>query len=228
MTGRWATIGGAVLGAGLVLWALFQPAWGEDSEVDVAIVFLADASSSMDDNERRIVRESHAHAVVSEEVLTAIAGGLHGRVAFAFAEFGNRATLRVDWQIVDGPQSAEDFALSILAAPDAALNNTSISAGLILARDLLAVLPWKADRMVVDVVGDGRNNWGPDLAEARAALIGAGVTINGMPMTIDGEIGLVENYAAAVIGGPAAFNLPVDGIDQLAMKLRQKIVMELW
>lgn len=198
-------------------------------EVDAAIVLLVDMSESMDADERRILRNSHAHAVASDTVLEAIGEGEFGRVAFAYAEFGNEPVIRVSWSIIDGRDSAERFSEQILAAPMANLGFTGIGGGLEVARVLLAFCPCRPTKRVVDVAADGKNNTHPSLFLARQALLDMGAAINGLPIEIrPWDADIAAYFAEHIIGGPAAFNLPVTGVDELPERLRQKILLDLY
>lgn len=198
-------------------------------DVDAAIVFVVDMSESMDADERRTLRDSHAHAVASDTVLEAIDEGEFRRVAFAYIEFGNAPVVRVGWSIVDGKESAERFRQHILAAPMANLGFTGIGGGLESARVLLAFCPCRPTKQVVDVAADGKNNTHPSLYLARQALLDMGAAINGLPIEIrPWDADITAYFEKHVIGGPAAFNLPVTGIDQLPERLRQKIVLDLY
>jgi hypothetical protein len=198
-------------------------------DVDVAIVFVVDMSESMDLNERRILRNSHAYAVASDTVLEAIGEGEFQRVAFAYVEFGNVAVVRVGWSIIDGRKSAESFRENILAAPMANLGFTGIGGGLEIARVLLAFCPCRPTKQVVDVAADGKNNTHPSLYLARQALLDMGAAINGLPIEIrPWDADIAAYFAEHIIGGPAAFNLPVTGVDELPERLRQKILLDLY
>lgn len=198
-------------------------------KVDAAIVFLADMSDSMDENERHIIRESHARAVTSPPVLEAIEDGVHGQVAFAYVEFGNQPVIRIDWWLVDGTETADIFAAAILHSPMRNLGLTGIADALVTARFLLARCPCQPIKKVVDVAADGENNIPPSVFLARKALLAAGATINGLPIDIDPDgVDIIAYFADNIIGGPTAFNLPVTGMDQLQEKIRRKIVLELY
>lgn len=198
-------------------------------DVDVAIVFVVDMSESMDADERRILRNSHAHAVASNTVLEAIEEGEFRRVALAYVEFGNVAKVRVGWSIVDDEESAHRFREGILAAPMANLGFTGIGGGLEVARVLLAFCPCRPAKQVVDVAADGKNNTHPSLFLAREALLDMGAAINGLPIEIrPWDADITAYFEEHVIGGPAAFNLPVTGMDELPERLRQKILLDLY
>jgi Mg-chelatase subunit ChlD len=218
----------------MLIWAVLAPvtvAPAQDSAVDTAIVFVVDTSQSMDSRERRISRESHAHALTSHEVIDAIRNGQYGRAAFAYVEFARAATVRIDWTVIMDRQSAEELAAEIAALGDDGSpgGSTAIGAGLGAARHLIEDLPWPAGRVVVDVVGDGIENTGFALDTERARLLDMDVVINAMPMLIEpSEHDLDHYFATRVIGGPGAFSIPLHDIENMPVLLRQKMVMELF
>src|SRR3546814_18834962 len=72
---------------------------------------------------------------------------------------------------------------------------------------------FEGTRQVIDVSGDGPNNWGDLVTQARDRAIAQGLTINGLPILDDGpgpfgrsNIPTLDLYfRACVIGGPAPF-----------------------
>lgn len=212
-----------------VLAAPAQTAAAAGVDVDAAIVFLVDMSDSMDVTERRILRDSHADAVVSETVLAAIDDGAFRRVALAYVEFGTTPVVRVSWSIVGDRDSAESFRASILATPMSNLGYTGIGAALEAAWVLHVYCPCRPLKRVVDVAADGKNNNVPSVYFARQSLLDMGAAINGLPIEINPwDPDITAYFADNIIGGPAAFNLPVTGMGQLPERLRQKIVLDLY
>lgn len=210
-----------------------------DNKVDVAIVFLLDRSPSMNSDEIKLARDSHAHALVSTDVLRAIVQGHYGRIAVSFAEFDTFSRRILDWQIIDGPTSAERVSGLIYDYAKDYKNNvgggdTNLTAGFEEAEKLIDLLPYEADRLVVDVVGDGAQNSALTMypiATWRKRLLDKGATINGMPLLHDPTgkpADVLEFYKTQVMGGPSAFVLPLTDINLLPVLLRQKIVQELY
>ena len=137
--------------------------------------------------------------------------------------------VRVSWSIVDGRDSAESFRASILATPMSNLGYTGIGGALEAARVMLAYCPCRPAKQVVDVAADGKNNTLPAVYFARQALLDMGAAINGLPIEISPwDPDITAYFADNIIGGPAAFNLPVTGMGQLPERLRQKIVLDLY
>ena len=89
-------------------------------------------------------------------------------------------------------------------------------------------------RRVIDVSGDGANNSGQLVVVARDEVVSKGITINGLPImlkrpsysTMDIEL-LDEYYEDCVIGGPAAFVVPVKDREKFVEAIRTKLVLEI-
>src|SRR5690606_333308 len=94
--------------------------------------------------------------------------------------------------------------------------------------------PFKGLRRVLDISGDGPNNQGRPVTDARDKLVSNGVTINGLPlMTSSGYSSSYDvdeldvYYSECVVGGPGAFTIPVNDWAQFAEAVRRKLVIEL-
>ncbi|WP_349360208.1 DUF1194 domain-containing protein [Stappia sp.] len=204
--------------------------------VDVALVLAVDVSRSMSPDEIRIQRRGYAEAITSPEVMRAIGQGAPGRIALTLFEWAADFHVReiVGWTIVATPADAQAVADRLLQRSDAGATRTSISGAIAQGMRLLDALPYTAERRVIDVSGDGPNNQGLPVTQARDAAIAQGITINGLPlMTEDGFASwfsipdLDTYYRRCVIGGPGSFMIPVNGWDQFPEAVRRKLVLEI-
>ncbi|HMB46654.1 MAG TPA: DUF1194 domain-containing protein, partial [Afifellaceae bacterium] len=204
-------------------------------EVDLELVLAVDVSRSMDLEEQALQRAGYVAAFRHPEVIAAIGSGLTGRIAVTYLEWAGAGLQfhRVDWMLIDGADSAHAFADKVASAPIGRERRTSISAGLITAAGLLAASPFAAMREVIDVSGDGPNNEGMPVLEARRIVLERGVTINGLPILVRpgggfyNAVDLDIYYENCVIGGPAAFLLTVESPDRFATAIRRKLVLEI-
>ena len=205
-------------------------------EVDVELVLAVDVSRSMTANELEIQRRGYAAALTSKQVLNAIANGLLGRVAILYVEWAGDLSQRiiVDWMLVANAKDAQIFADKLTAQFDSSLRRTSISGVLDYAISQFSSNRSTANRQIIDISGDGPNNQGRPVLEARFDVLAKGIVINGLPlMTREGLGGrfhlenLDEYYRNCVIGGPGSFVLPVVDWQQFAVAVRQKLVLEL-
>jgi Mg-chelatase subunit ChlD len=206
-----------------------------NTEVDVALVLAVDASSSMDTGERRLQRKGYATALTSRPVLDAIEHGTQHRIAVIFFEWGStdQQVIVAPWQIVDGPEAARNLAKTISETPSQDLQRTSISAALEFAGTLLAQSGLKAERQVIDVSGDGPNNDGMVVSDARDRIIARGISINGLPIVTKSTTDMFsipdldQYYEHCVIGGEGSFMIPVRGMENFSKALELKLVMEI-
>ena len=97
---------------------------------------------------------------------------------------------------------------------------------------------WQASRRIIDLSGDGTNNSGRAVTEARDQAISHGVTINGLAIINDKPNlgysahtqppgGLPLYYQQNVIGGPNAFMLSVKDFNTFADAMAQKLAKEI-
>lgn len=208
----------------------------QTTSVDVELVLAVDISYSMDADELTLQREGYVKALTSTEFLNALRQGIHGKVAVTYFEWAGASEQRVivPWRVVDGPESAGSVASEILAAPIRRAARTSISGALLFGAALFETSGHRGVRRVIDISGDGANNSGPLVTIARDEVVSKGITINGLPVmlkrpsysTMDIEL-LDEYYEDCVIGGPAAFVVPVKDRDKFVEAIRTKLVLEI-
>ncbi|WP_395021732.1 DUF1194 domain-containing protein [Dongia sp.] len=204
--------------------------------VDVALVLVVDASGSIDTEEFVLQRDGIAGAVTDGEVLGAIMGGRHGKIAISLVEWGSPggATKVVDWRIVGDAGSAGAFADAVRSAPRAMQSYNAIGDGMVLATALIDACLCDPTRRVIDVSGDNpdmRSNLSAPIA--RDLAVKAGITVNALAILQDDRVGpggkpwLVEVYEQTVIGGFGAFVIPARTRADFARALRQKLIQEI-
>lgn len=203
-------------------------------EVDVALVLAVDISYSMDPDELELQRQGYIEALRSREFLDAVSKGLNGRVAIAYLEWAgpNSQYLIAPFTVVEGPESAAELTGIIDRAPIRRAYRTSISAALDASVKLIEESGLNALRKVIDMSGDGPNNQGRPVTEARDEALDKGISINGLPIVIKrpGYLDLDEldvYFKECVIGGPGAFAIPIRDRAQFADAIRTKLVMEI-
>jgi hypothetical protein len=206
------------------------PATGGD--VDVTLVLAVDTSRSMDTEEVRIQREGYVEALKHREFIEAVKAGLIGRIAISYFEWAGEVVPGsvLDWTVITSEQDALAFADRLEARPIITQRRTSISAAIAQGASMIVSSPYRGTRQVIDISGDGPNNTGNPVEEARGKAVEAGIVINGLAMMLrpSGTPGSLDSYYAdCVIGGPGAFVLPVHEIEDFAIAVRRKLVMEI-
>jgi Protein of unknown function (DUF1194) len=189
-----------------------------DHAVDVNVVTALDASDSMMRHEEWIEFDGMARAVSDAAFLAAVQAGLHHRIGFAAFTWSSHGDLQVvvPWTVLGSPADAERVADSLRRVPrydDRAADIrqddtagspdrlTDLSAAIRFGLDLLEAAPHHAQRLVLNVSGNGVANSGENPRAARAEALRAGMIINGL---VIGEArGVADYYREHVIGGPA-------------------------
>jgi hypothetical protein len=224
------------LAAGLAcLWSLLSlPAQAQpDTDVDLALVLAVDISFSMDTDEQALQREGFAQAFRSKLVHDAIRGGLLGKIAVTYMEWAGAPDQKVivPWTILDNSESLMAFADKISSTPLRRAQRTSISSAIDFSVKLLQDGNVNATRQVIDVSGDGPNNQGRIVVDARDDALAKGIVINGLPIMLrqPGYLDIPDldiYYRDCVIGGQGSFTVPVRDREQFVEAIKTKILLE--
>lgn len=218
----------------LCLFLLFAPS-AQAVEVDVELVLMVDVSRSMRPGELEVQRKGYAEAIRSDEVVNAVLNSFTGSIALVYVEWAGSGAQRVivPWTLVDSREVAEKIAGQLEASETFGLRRTSISGAIEYAMHEIETNDFEGLRRVIDISGDGPNNEGLPVVQARDDAVAKGVVINGLPlMTREGNSfwmldDLDVYYQDCVVGGPGAFVIPVHDWSEFPMAVRRKIVLEL-
>ncbi|WP_082733725.1 DUF1194 domain-containing protein [Polycladidibacter hongkongensis] len=203
--------------------------------VDVELILAVDISQSMDPDEQRIQREGYVAALTSDAFIDTIEFGPSGRIAAMYYEWGgeNEQFIVADWQIISDRASAIEFANRIAESPLRKVQRTSLSASIDFARAQFQSNSYKGLRQVLDVSGDGPNNQGRKVVDARDEAVSAGVIINGLPLMLKDQnlawqsiLKLDDYYNDCVIGGAGSFAIPVRDKNSFKDAIQIKLIME--
>jgi hypothetical protein len=169
-------------------------------------------------------------------VLRAIGSGLLGKIAVTYVEWADASSQQIvaDWTVIDGPDSARAFADAILGPPRLAYGRNAIGAALLFGKAQIDANAYSGLRKVIDLSADSANNWsGPSIFEARQQIVEAGITINGLavlcrscsgqPVSYD----LEQAFRDTIIGGPGAFVVTADDMQQFSTAVKRKLVLEI-
>jgi hypothetical protein len=233
---RYLAIWAIWLASAAVAFGLWTAPAAAQTSADLQLVIAVDVSLSMDLDEQRLQREGYVAAFRDPELHRAIMSGPYGRIAVVYMEWAGPSSQNVviPWTLIDSPAAARAFADRLAAQPISRERLTSISSALHFARGLLTSSGFTSPRRVVDMSGDGPNNSGRPVLEARDALVAEGVVINGLPIMLKTGApsffdlaDLDSYYAACVIGGIGAFMVPVRDIAELKSAIRRKLLLEI-
>lgn len=213
--------------------------WGlqaHAANVDVAIVFAVDFSSSIDPKIADLQREGHAAALTSPEIISAISRNYLGCISVAYFEWSSpgRARNILPWTTVCGLEDAKAAAAMISKRGDTGYSRggrggTSVSFAIDVGSLLLDQFPGEAARKVIDISSNGENNDGLPVQPSRQNAIAKGYTINAIaipPGDENPDQSLAGYFAKSVIGGSQAFVMTPKGPNDYAAALRRKLVTE--
>jgi hypothetical protein len=222
-----------------LLLSLSLPATRAAEPVDLLLVLAADVSRSVDQPKFQLQREGYAAAISDRHVLDAIRSGRNGRIAVLFLEWsgiGNQKVV-IDWTPIDGPKAAQEFGDRLIESPRSFADRTSISGGIDFAVAQLARAPFSSARQTIDVSGDGTNNSGRDVTQARDEALALGITINGLAILSERPLpwnpehtnppgGLANYYRDNVTGGPGSFVLEAKDFGSFGQAIVKKMIAE--
>jgi hypothetical protein len=195
----------------------------------ILLVLAVDASGSVNQTRFELQRKGYADAFRNPRVLDAIRGGATGSITVTMLQWTGPAmqVLAVPWTLIKDAGSANAFADAVEAAPRQLFGGgTSISGAIDRAMLMFPTAPYLGLKRVIDISGDGSNNRGRDVREARDEAVRAGVVINGLPI-VALEYGLDKYYFDHVIGGPGAFIVPADSYENFAQAVLRKLILEI-
>ena len=215
----------ATLLAACLLWAVTAQA---QSACRLALVLALDVSSSVDAEEYALQRTGLAAALDAEEVRHAILTGAGGYVALSVYEWSgfNQHKLQLDWLALTSP-AAIDRAVATLAGMERSHDNfpTSIGPAIGYGATLLKRAP-RCERRVIDVSGDGVNNYRYGPREAYRHFPLNDVTVNGLVILGD-DPGVLSYYGAEVLHGAGAFMVVAKGFDEFREAMTRKLYREI-
>jgi hypothetical protein len=204
--------------------------------VDLELVLAVDVSLSVDEEEAALQRKGYVEAFGAPEIIAAIRAGTLGRIAVTYFEWAG-----IDWHIpiqgwtvIETEADARAFADRLAAAPIHSGPWTSISSAIDHAVRLFDGNGIEGTRRVIDISGDGENNIGRPVTEARDDAVARGIAINGLAIINDRKTlsyppmpNLDLYYRHCVIGGPGAFVIVAGDFAAFAQAIRRKLVLEI-
>ncbi|MEM8689969.1 MAG: DUF1194 domain-containing protein [Pseudomonadota bacterium] len=197
--------------------------------VDLALVLSIDCSYSVDTREFRLQTNGTAHALRKPEILQAIQAGPLKRIAVSVVQWSDdkNQKITVPWTIVSTAADIEKLARLIESQPRyLAEGGTSITGLMRFAAGVLATAPVEAERQVLDISSDGRNNKGGRPHVVRDQLNQFGITINGL--TILNEFPTLNRYFEKyIIGGYGSFVIVAKDYEAFEKAIYRKLLREI-
>jgi hypothetical protein len=219
---------------------LAPPALRAAEPVDLLLVLAADVSRSVTEPKFKLQREGAAAAITHPEVVKAITSGPNRRIAVCFLEWATagQQNIVIDWTVIDDGEAARSFGDKLVELPRSFAGSTSISNAIDFAVTQLERSPFRAERRVIDISGDGNNNSGRSVTDARDDALAKGITINALviltplaesfrPEHTNPPGGLEKYFQDNVIGGFGAFTVVAESHESFGRALTKKLIAEI-
>lgn len=227
-----------------------------DDAVDTALVMAVDISQSVDENRYRLQMEGIAKALEDPGVIRVITSGPHHAILFTLVGWADRPRVLLPWTWIASASDAAAVAKMLRSLPTSSGEYTCLGRMLKYLADVtLNPVPVKANRIVIDVSGDGADNCTSieHVREQRDRLVADGAIINGLPILEDGTQAPLQRWNRApgstqsefplpskddantltlwyerhVMGGNGAFVITAEGYEDFARAIRRKFIQEI-
>lgn len=141
----------------------------------------------------------------------------------------------VPWTLIKDKKSALEFANALSKEEPQTARRTAISAGIMMGAEWFDKNNFAGVRRVIDISGDGPNNWGEPVNVVRDRVASRGITINGLPIVNDRPTfsdrpplkDLDLYYRDCVIGGPGAFYVVARDFKDFGRAVMRKLIIEI-
>jgi uncharacterized protein DUF1194 len=197
--------------------------------VDLQLALMVDASGSVNQYRFELQKRGYVDAFRNPKVLAAMVGGRAQSIAVTMVQWtGPFLHVQVlPWTLIKDEASVKTVASVIEQTPRALYGGgTSISGAIDHAMSLFPQSPFKSERQVMDISGDGSNNSGRSVIRARDEAAAKDVTINGLPI-LAFEPYLDQYYHDFVIGGPGAFMIVAKDFESFGEAILKKLIIEI-
>jgi len=200
-----------------------------ETVVELELLLLADASSSIEGDEFDLQINGYANAFRDPQVIAAIEGLGGNGIAVTFVQWS--ATFQqydiVPWRRVHDANSAHAFATEIETQARKFVGfGTATGSALAKGSRRFSNNGYKGMRKIIDITSDEHSNIGPHPRAVRNDILAEGITINGLAI-LDDSFDLETYFREAVIGGPNSFVLAVETYADFAWAIRLKLEREI-
>jgi hypothetical protein len=217
------------LAAALLLAAAIAAPAAAQTPTDLQLVLAVDASGSVSHDRFELQKQGYAAAFRHPRVLQAILSGPNQSIAATMVQWTGPAlqVVTVKWALINDVGSIKAFADAIDRSQRELFGGgTSISGAIDTGVALINDSRYKAPRRIIDISGDGANNRGRSVTQARDEAVAANIGINGLPI-LALEPDLDKYYESYVIGGPGAFVIAAKDYESFAAAILKKLITEI-
>jgi len=208
--------------------SLLAGAPAQAQQCRLALALALDVSSSVDALEYDLQRVGLAGALNAPEVRHAILSGVQGYVTLAVYEWSgfNQQKLQLDWMLLASDDDIDE-AVRVLATMERSHDDfpTAVGQALGYGAILLERAP-DCTRKVLDLSGDGTNNYGFGPASAYAHFPFDDVTVNGLAILTQ-NVDVLHYYQSQIVRGRNAFVIASSGFENFQTAMTRKLYREI-
>lgn len=223
---RIAAIQRTVFTLAALLWA--WPAHAAN-DCKLALVLALDVSGSVDSREYRLQSSGLAQAFRDPAIADAIRFPGNRGIAVTLVQWSGEPHQfqSIPWTFLNDEESILRFADRIDRIKRRFRPySTAIGNALAFSQIMFQANPFKCDRQVIDVSGDGPNNEGEEVEPARDRAVAANITVNGLAILGPREF-LTDYFRAKVIGGNGSFVITANTFKDYPEAIRKKLLREI-
>jgi Protein of unknown function (DUF1194) len=191
----------------------------------VALSLAIDVSNSITPENMRLQQIGFANAFRAEEVTRLFSP--EQPVAVHIIAFGDEAHPVLGWRVLRTVADAEAFADEIEQTRFPRSLFTAVAHGMRAAIDAFETVPCEAERMVVDVSGDGPENVGGSPTRQRDRAVEMGIEINGLPIVIQGALVDLSAWYRENVITPGNWIVASTGFEDFGRAIRAKLSTEI-
>ena len=193
---------------------------------DTALVLAIDVSGSIDAGEYVLQSQGLADALADPDVAEVL---VQGQVALAVVQWSGsgRQVLALGWRRMLRPSDVRAYAAAARTMPRAFVaSDTAVGEAIAFATDQFAAVP-DCKRRVIDVSGDGPENVGFTVGQARQRAQTAGIEINGIAIEDMGPSAPTTRFYQGWVITPKGFVMTARGLQDYPRAIRAKLLREL-
>lgn len=202
---------------------------------DINMVVALDRSESVGFEDRARQVESLAAALTDPRFVAAVKAGWHGRLGFSVMTWSSfeRTHVVVPWTAIGGREDSDRIVATMrdyeaVGADAGHKPQTDISLAISVGMRMLEEAPFQATKRIINVIGDGIDNFGGDTFIDRDLALEQDVTINGLVHARGHAIPIVVRFfETQVIGGPYAFVVSAPTPESFTSAMLRKMLMEI-
>lgn len=202
---------------------------------DINMVVALDRSESVGFEDRTRQVESLAAALTDPRFVAAVKAGWHGRLGIAVMTWSSfeRTHVVVPWTAIGGKDDSDRIVATMreyeaVGADAEHKPQTDISLALSVGLRMLEEAPFQATKRIINVIGDGIDNFGGDAFIDRDIALEQDITINGLVHARGAAIPIVVRFfETQVIGGPYAFVVSAPTPESFTNAMLRKMLMEI-